>query len=347
MAYKQIADFRSDTVTRPNQSMYSAMLNAELGDDCFGDDPTVLQLEKKCAQLTGKEAALLFPSGTMANQTAVRTHCLAGQEVIVEEDSHILNYEMGGLAYAMVQVRPIKGYEGAIEPCALQAKLYEGDSHRPATGLVCLENPHNLAGGVIIVQERVVELSDIAHQHGVPVHLDGARIFNIQVATGKAVSELSAPVDSVMFCLSKGLGAPIGSVLCGSSPFIQKARGVRQFMGGAMRQAGIVAACGLEAVSLSNINSLDEDHRRTKELARCLATLPHIKLLNPSVDTNMLYLGIEKNAPFNAHDLVVRAKEANVLLVNLDASTIRVVCHKDVDDEDVARLVSLFTKWCK
>jgi len=343
MAHKQITDFRSDTVTRPSQRMYAAILNAELGDDGFGDDPTVNRLEEKCARLTGKEAALLFPSGTMANQAAVRVHCPVGQEVIVEEGSHILNHEMGMLAYVMVQVRPIKGCRGAIEPGALQARIQGGDSLRTATGLVCLENPHNLAGGAIIAQERVIELSRIAHRHGVPVHLDGARLFNVQVATGKSVHELSAPVDSVMFCLSKGLGAPIGSVLCGSESFIQKARAVRKFMGGVMRQAGIIAACGLEALSPDNIHGLADDHRRAGDLARRLAALPYLDLPDPRVDTNMFYLAVE--APLNAHDLVVQAREKGVLLVN-HGNTIRLVCHKDIDDQDIERLVLLFTKWC-
>nr|VFJ62143.1 MAG: L-threonine aldolase [Candidatus Kentron sp. FW] len=340
----RIADFRSDTVTRPSRRMYEAMLTAELGDDWFGEDPTVARLEAESARLTGKEAALLCPSGTMANQIAVRVHCPVGQEVIVEEDSHIFNHEMGALAYSMVQVRPIRGQRGAMNPEELAARVHQADMLRPGTGLVCLENPHNLAGGAIIPQEDIIAASRVAHDHGVPVHLDGARLFNAQVATGIPASELSAPADSVMFCLSKGLGAPIGSMLCGSEAFIGKARTVRKFMGGTMRQAGIIAACGLEALEPGNINALANDHRRAGELARSLAGLPYMALVDPKVETNMFYLAIGKDAPFHTRDLVARAGKVDIRLGNSGGNHIRIVCHRDIDDDAIERVFSFFTR---
>nr|VFJ42284.1 MAG: L-threonine aldolase [Candidatus Kentron sp. FW] len=342
----RIADFRSDTVTLPTRRMYQAMLTAALGDDGFGEDPTVNRLEAESAQLTGKEAALLCPSGTMANQIAVRVHCPMGREVIVEEDSHIFNHEMGMLAWCMVQVRPIRGHRGAMSPEELAAKVHRPDMLRPGTGLVCLENPHNLAGGAIVSQEDIIAAGRVAHDHDVPVHLDGARLFNVQVATGIPVRELADSMDSVMFCLSKTLGAPIGSMLCGSKAFIEKARAVRRFLGGIMRQAGIIAACGLEALDSGNIDRLADDHRRAGELARRLAALPHLSLVDPTVETNMFYLAIGKDAPFDARDAVTRAREANVRLIGTGENRIRVVCHRDIDDGDVERLVSLFTTWC-
>nr|VFK11821.1 MAG: L-threonine aldolase [Candidatus Kentron sp. LPFa] len=341
--HKRIADFRTDTVTLPSRRMYEAMLAAELGDDWFGEDPTVNRLETESARRTGKEAALLFPSGAMANQAAARVHCPVGREVIVEEDSHIFNHESGALAYAMVQVRSIRGCRGAIATEALASKIHGPDPLRPGTGLVCLENPHNLAGGAIVPRENVVAISRMAHEHGVPVHLDGARLFNAQVATGIPVRELSAPADSVMFCLSKGLGAPIGSMLCGSEAFIREARVARKFLGGAMRQAGIIAACGLEALAPDNIDALAEDHRRARELARRLAALPHLSLVDPRVETNLFFLRIEKGAPFGAPDLVTRAREANIRMNSHGGNIIRLVCHKDIDDADVERLISFFT----
>ena len=338
----QIADFRSDTVTLPTPRMYDAMLAAELGDDWFGEDPTVIRLEQESARLMGKAAALLCPSGTMANQIAVRVHCPMGREVIVEEDSHIFNHEMGMLAWCAVQPRPIRGPRGAMDPSALAVRLHRRDHLRPGTGLVCLENPHNMAGGAIVPQEDIIAASRLAHEHGVPVHLDGARLFNVQVATGRPVCELAAPVDSVMFCLSKGLGAPIGSLLCGSEAFIDKARIARKFLGGAMRQAGIIAACGLEAVRPGNVEALAEDHRRARELARHLTALPHMALTDPKIETNMFYLAIGDDAPFDARSLVERARNAGIRLISPGGNRIRIVCHKDIGEEDVERLISFF-----
>ncbi len=340
MPYKNIADFRSDTVTRPTKAMYDALCRAELGDDAFSDDPAVIGLEEKCAELAGKEKALFFPSGTMANQTAVRVLCDPGKEVIVEEDSHIINYEKGSLAYAMVQVRTLRGIQGAIPPEELARKIKKGNSHRPATGLVCLENPHNLSGGTIVDQQCIIELCDIAHRHKVPVYLDGARLFNAQVATGIPVKELAAPADALMFCLSKSLGAPAGSVLCGDLSFIQQARTVRQYLGGTLHQAGILAACGLEALQPANISRLAEDHHRTKILARELSGLPFLSLPHPEVNIHIFYLAVDEKAPFDARQLVAAAKVENILLLAPGIRMIRIMCHKDIDDRDTEHLVS-------
>ncbi len=346
MSYKNVADFRSDTVTRPTQAMYEAMCHAELGDDGLSDDPTVKALEERCAELAGKERALFFPSGTMANQTAVRVFCSSGQEVILAEDSHMFNYEKGALAYAMVQTRTVKGSRGAIGVEDLKERIRKGNTYQPATGLLCLENPHNLSGGTVIDQNHIVELCDIAHKDRIPVYMDGTRLFNAQIANGIGVKELAAPVDALMFCLSKGLGTPAGSVLCGDRSFIERARAVRQYLGGTMRQSGILAACGLVALQPENIDRLAQDHRRTKVLAQGLSKLPHLSLSNPDIAINMFYLSVSENAPFDAYQLIADAKTENILLMARDAHTLRIMCHRDIDDQDVEHLISFFTKSC-
>jgi len=340
MAYQGISDFRSDTVTRPTPAMFKAIAEAPLGDDSFGDDPTVIALQELSAEMMGKEEALYCPSGTMCNQIAGRVHCPPGKEVICDEDSHTLNFESAGLAYAGLQMHTIKGDRGIMAPSEVTKRLRKGDRHIPASGLLWLENTHNLGGGRVIPQENIIELSKIAQQNDIPVHLDGARIFNAQVASKIPAKEIAQPVDSVMFCLSKGLCCPVGSVLCGSREFIEQARNIRQLLGGTMRQAGIIAVCGLVALR-ENIDRLAEDHRRAKRLAEGLAEIRGLELNPAEVDTNMVYLQLNESAKLTAPQLAERAQRENVWFLNLGEDTIRMVCHNDIDDGDVKRAVEV------
>ncbi|MGC8494940.1 MAG: threonine aldolase family protein, partial [Syntrophobacteraceae bacterium] len=321
MAFQNVSDFRSDTVTRPTPSMYEAMMTAPLGDDSLRDDPTVSKLEQMAADLLGKEAAMLCISGTMANQVAIRTHCLPGQEVILEESNHILNYEMGSAAFAMIQTRPIVGTNGVMEPREVERRLRSADGHSPGTGLICLENTHNAAGGVVLPRDLVQELSEIARRAGIPIHLDGARIFDAQVASGIPARELAAPADSVMFCLSKGLGCPLGSLLCGSKPFIEKARSFRQVMGGGMRQAGIIAACGIVALE-ENIGRLSEDHKRARRLGEGLSRIPAIEIDISRVETNMVYFGLKDGCAATLEDIIENARHRDVLMAQTSKASI-------------------------
>ncbi len=340
MAYQNISDFRSDTVTRPNQAMYEAIVKAPLGDDSFRDDPTVSKLEEMAADLLGKQAAMLCVSGTMANQVAIRTYCRPGQEVILDESSHILNYEMGGAAFAMVQTRPIAGMNGVMEPREVERRIRFGGRHNPATGLICLENTHNTAGGIVLPQETVLEISNIAQKAGVPIHLDGARIFNAQVASGIPAKELTAPADSVMFCLSKGLGCPLGSLLCGSKEFIDKARYFRQMMGGGMRQAGVIAACGIVALE-ENIDRIVEDHQRAKRLGEGLAQIQAIEIDTSRIETNMVYFGVKGGCKVTLGDIIEKARKKGVLIAQASEMSVRMVCHKDIDDNDINKAIGV------
>lgn len=340
MAQRGISDFRSDTVTWPTEAMYRAMREAPLGNDGFHDDPTVIELEEVSAKLLGKESAVFCPSGTMANQIAGRVHASPGQEVVLEEGAHVLNFESGGLAYAGLQLRPVAGVRGVMAPEQVGERIRRVGSHNPGTGLVWLENTHNLAGGRVMPQENSMAIANIAHQVGLPVHLDGARIFNAQVASGISAKKLSQPADSVMFCLSKGLCCPVGSVLCGSSEFIERARDVRQRLGGTMRQAGILAACGLVALR-ENIDRLAEDHARARVLAEGLAQLRGIEIRIDEVETNMVYFHLKEQVSLSALELEEGAREQGVWIIGLGERVIRMVTHKDVDESDVARALEV------
>ncbi|HWI65551.1 MAG TPA: threonine aldolase family protein, partial [Symbiobacteriaceae bacterium] len=245
----KIIDLRSDTVTVPTPEMRRAMFEAEVGDDVYGEDPTVNRLEAEAAALLGKEAGLFVPTGTQGNQIAVISHTNRGDEVIMESESHVFYYEQAGIAVlASCQTRPVPGVNGAMDPARIAAAIRGDNVHYPRTGLVCVENTHNRSGGCILPMENLKAVADVAHRAGVPVHMDGARVFNAAVALGRPIAEVVAPVDSVMFCLSKGLAAPVGSMLVGSKAFIAKARRARKLLGGGMRQAGILAAAGLLSI---------------------------------------------------------------------------------------------------
>jgi threonine aldolase len=335
-------DLRSDTVTKPTPAMRRVMAEAEVGDDVYGEDPTVNRLQEKAAEITGTEAALFVPSGTMGNQVAIAVHTRPGQEVIVEATSHIYNVEMATMArFSGVQPRVVFGERGVFSAeqvrQAIRPKLY----YLAQTGLVCLENTHNAAGGRIWPLSGAREILEVAHAHGIPVHLDGARIFNASVATGIPVSELVRGFDSVMFCLSKGLGCPVGSLLCGSREFIEEARRVRKALGGGMRQAGILAAAGLYALE-HHVERLAEDHENARILAQGLSEIPCLSVTPP--ETNIVMVEILRGP--TAAELAERLKRRGVLVAPAGAGTearkLRLVTHLDVSREDILRTIDLF-----
>jgi len=327
-------DLRSDTVTVPTPEMRRAMFEAEVGDDVYGEDPTVNRLEAEAAAMLGKEAALFVPTGTQGNQVAILTHTQRGDEVIIEGDSHVFFYEAGGIAaLAACQTRPLQGVRGAMDPDQVAAAIRGENVHYPRTGLVCVENTHNRSGGCILPQSNVEAIAAIAHKHGVPVHMDGARLFNSAVAQKRPVAELVAPVDSVMFCLSKGLAAPVGSMLVGPVAFIARARKNRKLLGGGMRQAGILAAAGLLALR-TMVDRLAEDHENARRLARGLATIPGLEVHVETVQTNMVMFDVT-GPGWDGARLVETMGKAGVLSGTMGPNRIRLVTHKDVSAADL------------
>jgi threonine aldolase len=336
-------DLRSDTVTKPSPEMRRAMAEAEVGDDVFGEDPTINALERRAAELTGKQAAVFVASGTMGNITAILTHTQRGDEVIVGSESHILLAEVGGAgALAGAVPRPVPNdARGRLDPDQVAATFRGDNVHWPRTALVCLENTHNRCNGSALRRDEVAGVADVAHARGIPVHIDGARIFNAAVALGVPAAELAAPADTITFCLSKGLAAPVGSLLCGSSEFIARARRYRKMLGGGMRQAGILAAAGLVALE-SMIDRLAEDHTHARLLARGLAELPGIEIDPDEVETNILFFRLtgEPAVAFSR-----RMAEAGVLANAAGPRAIRMVTHYGIErrhvDETLDRLKTL------
>ncbi|MDQ7793081.1 MAG: GntG family PLP-dependent aldolase [bacterium] len=311
--------------------MRRAMARAEVGDDVYGEDPTVRALEELAASLVGKEAALFVPSGTMGNQAAVLTHTARGDEVVVEQEAHIYWYEAGGMALLSgVQVRPLRGERGALDPQDVEAAIRPADVHFPRTSLVCLENTHNRAGGTVWPSDRLDAVCRVAHGSDCAVHLDGARIFNAQIATGTSAARLAAGADSVMFCLSKGLAAPVGSILAGSHDFIGRARKSRKVLGGAMRQAGMMAAAGIVALR-TMVDRLAEDHEQARRLAEGLAVVPGLQVDPRQVETNMVMVGLKGSGADFCRALAGRGVKAGLM----DRHRVRLVTHKDVAREDI------------
>lgn len=309
------------------------MYRAEVGDDVYGEDPTVNALEQKAAELLGKENALYVPSGTQGNLIALLTHCGRGDEVILEADSHIFMYEAGGLsALAGLIPRRVQGVKGVLLPADVRANIREDDIHCPPTGLICIENTHNRAGGTVLSIAQTEALRQVADEHSLPLHLDGARLFNAAVALGRQVSELSAPCHSISLCLSKGLGAPVGSVLLGDSKFITSARKVRKMLGGGMRQAGIVAAAGLVALT-HNVERLADDHRHAHRLALGLQELG-LELDLSSVQTNIVRAGTNRLG-IAADLLQQQLAEIGVMMLSMGPETVRFVTHLHVTQADV------------
>ncbi|MCR4432534.1 MAG: threonine aldolase family protein [bacterium] len=324
-------DLRSDTVTVPTEKMRKAMYEAEVGDDVFGEDPTINRLQEMAADICGREAALFVPSGTMANQICVRVQAPRGSEVILEEESHIFLHEVGGLAaLAQVQTRLVKGVRGILQPQDI-APLFRppGDIHAPKTSLVCIEQTSMMAGGTIYPLETIKEISRLAHEKGARVHMDGARLFNAVVASGIPARDFAAPVDSLMFCLSKGLCCPVGSMVVGNNDFIEEARVARKLYGGGMRQAGILAACGIVALT-EMIDRLEEDHEKAKIIARAIEGSHLVKPDWNRPETNIIIFSLREP---KAGELVKKLADRGVLCLDLDDYRIRMVTHKDVSFE--------------
>ncbi|MBO8173225.1 MAG: low-specificity L-threonine aldolase [Bacillaceae bacterium] len=324
-----IIDLRSDTVTRPTPEMRQAMYDAEVGDDVYGEDPTVRELEEKAAEILGKEAALFVTSGTQGNQTAVLTHCRPGDEMILEGESHIFLYE-GGAAAALagVQTRTIPGQNGIMDPSDVRKAIRGRDIHYPRTALIALENTHNKAGGRVIPLENMQAIQQVAREHGVPIHLDGARLFNAAVAAGVSPAAFAACVDSVQVCLSKGLSAPAGSILAGSAAFIEEARVWRKRLGGGLRQAGVLAAPGLIALTRM-VERLHEDHDNALLLARLLNDIPGLSVDVEGVETNIVLCDISGTGLSN-EAFIARMKVAGVLAGPFDDGIIRFVTHREI-----------------
>ncbi len=323
-----VVDLRSDTVTRPTLEMRRAMAEAEVGDDVYGEDPTINRLEQRAAEIFAREAALFVPTGTMGNQIAIKVHTKPGQEFICEQRGHIYEYEMAMPArFSGCLPRLIYAEDGILTWDAIKTRLSPGLYFRAQTGLISLENTHNMAGGTVYPTEVAERICDEAHNAGLPVHLDGARVFNASVALGKPVAEITRKFDSVMFCLSKGLGAPVGSMLVGSRKFIDQARAVRKALGGGMRQAGILAAAGLIALEQMPAR-LHEDHANARFLAEGLARIPGVKLDPKKVATNIVVFEIRG---MNTAELSRRLAAQNILANGINPTTMRMVTHMDVD----------------
>ncbi len=333
---QEIIDLRSDTVTKPSRAMRRAMAEAEVGDDVFGEDPTVNRLQEAVASLFGKPAALFVPSGVMANQLAIKTQTNPGDEIIVEQSSHIFNYETAGPSLlSHVQMFPIKGQRGILKATMLAPAVRPSAYYMPRTTMVCLENTHNMAGGTIYPLEEIKSIYTFAKAIGLKLHLDGARIWNAWVATGIHPREYGQYFDTISVCFSKGLGAPVGSALIGSEETISRARKFRKVFGGGMRQAGILAAAALYALE-RNIKRLEEDHAKAKVFAEIVGSVPWIRIDRESVQTNIIVIDIEATGRPNA-DVLQECRHRGLLLTEAGFSALRAVMHMDVTMEQVRR----------
>ena len=337
---KAFSDFRSDTVTKPTEEMRRALAEAEVGDDVLGDDPTVQKLEALAASVMGKEAGLFVPSGTMGNSIGVKMWTQELQEVIVEEKCHIYNMESTHLTFiSRVTPRPLPSKRGALDPDLVKSNIRAASVQTPKTSLICLENTHNNWGGAVIPLETFKGIRKVADDYGLKIHLDGARIFNASIASGVPVKEYAKYCDSVMFCLSKGLSSPVGSMLVSDRTTIDYARRLRKALGGGMRQAGVLAACGL--ISLTRmVDRLKEDHARARKLAEAIHDLPGITLNPAEVETNIIVFYFN-HPKITIPELLARLKEKGILALGVFGG-VRLVTHKDVDDEDVERAIKAF-----
>ena len=336
---QRVSDFRSDCVTRPTPEMYQAMVAAPVGDDVLGDDPTVKKLESLAAQMLGKEAALFVPTGTMGNSICIKVQTHAGDEILVEELSHIFTHEMSHLAVvSRVLPRPVKSERGVFDLADLRRKLSRRSMVTGQTTLVSIENTHNFWSGRVVPIEHFREVRAFADEFGLRVHLDGARIFNAQIASGTPVAEYARYADTVMFCLSKGLACPIGSLIAGPKALIEEGRYVRKMLGGGMRQVGVIAACGIVALE-TMIDRLADDHRRAKRLAQALSEMPGVSIAPEQIDSNIVIFSL--NHPrYTAEQLVSELWTRNIWSLTTSATEIRFVTHKDVDDQDIDRAIA-------
>jgi threonine aldolase len=336
----RIADFRSDTVTRPTPAMRRAMAEAVVDDDVLGHDPTTEELEREGARLLGKEAAIFVPSGVMANLVAVATHCRPGDEVITEEWAHTSRFETGGVgAVAHVILRTLRSRRGLMDPAEVASWISGGNEHTPRTALVCLEQTHNFHGGAVVPIDGLRAVSEAARTRGVAVHMDGARLWNAVAASRIDAREYAALADTVSFCLSKGLGAPAGSLLCGPAEFLARARFWRKRLGGGMRQSGVLAAAGL--IGLREMrHRLAEDHTRARRFAEALAAIGSYTLDLAAVETNIVFFD---TGSIDAARIVEAARARDILLYATGPHRMRIVTHHDVDDACVGRLIELLT----
>jgi len=336
-----MSDFRSDTVTKPTKEMLEFMINAEVGDDVFGDDPTVIELEKYGASIFGKEAGLFCSSGTQTNQIAINVYCLPGDEVICHEESHIYRYEGGGIARnSGASVRLLRGNSGRINPLEIEDNINPDDQHYPMTRMVSIEDTSNRGGGVLYDFDDIKNIATICKKRNLKFHLDGARVFNALEITKIDTKLYGSQFDSISICLSKGLGAPIGSLLLGSQEFIQKARRIRKVFGGGMRQVGIIAAGGLYALK-NNIVRLADDHKRAKEVENILSKMSWIKSVIP-VETNIVVGILQDN--LNEYQVVEKIKERGILCVAFGKGRIRFVTHLNITNQDITFLNENLTK---
>lgn len=339
----EIVDLRSDTVTQPTPAMRQAMANAEVGDDVYGEDPTINRLQERAAQMLGKEAALFVASGTMGNLSAILAHCGRGDEVIVGDKSHTFLYEAGGIsALGGVHSYQVPNLpDGTLDLAAVREAVRSDDVHYPRSRLICLENTHNRCGGVALSVEYTRQVRALADEFGLRLHLDGARLFNAAVALGVSARDLAAPADSVSICLSKGLCAPVGSLVLGSGEFIETARRIRKQLGGGMRQAGVLAAAGLIALE-EMTQRLGEDHARARRLAQGLAALPGVSLYLGEPQTNMVFLALEEGLPLNAAQVAERLAQKGIKVGVVGPRHFRLVTHYWVDDLAVERTLQAF-----
>ena len=340
---KDFIDLRSDTVTKPTPAMRKAMAEAEVGDDVFGEDPTVNALQEKVAKILGKEASIFVPSGTMGNQLAIKSHTQPGDEVIIEATSHPYNFEGGASAVlSAVQFYCLKGVRGILDASQFEEAIRPDDHHFPVTKLICLENTHNRGGGTIYPIQKIAEISRLARAKGLVVHLDGARLWNASVASGIKPQEYAQWTDSVSVCLSKGLGAPIGSLVAGSKTFIDRVHRFRKMFGGGMRQVGIIAAAGIYALD-HHIERLREDHENAKRLALGLKEIKGVSIFPEHVETNIIIFDIT-GAGKTAFQVRDEMKKEEVLIHALGKTQIRLVTHLDVSREDIDTALKLFGK---
>jgi threonine aldolase len=333
----ETVDLRSDTLTMPTPEMRRAMAGAELGDDVFGEDPTVNRLQERAAAMLGKEAALMVASGTMGNLLGLLVNARSGEEAITDADSHIFLAEGGGAAsVGGIQLRPLPTERGVLSPEQVRAAIRPDDVHHPRSAAVCIEDTHNRHGGVVWSLDELRSVAEVAHQHGLKVHLDGARIFNAAVALGVSAREIAEPADTVTFCVSKGLGAPVGSLFCGSRETVEYARRWRKLLGGGWREAGVLAAAGL--LALDNVPRLAEDHANARVLAEGLAELPGVEIDLSRVQTNLVFFRT-KSMP--AAEFVRECASRGVLGGASDGSRVRFVTHLGVAPAGIQRALEV------
>ena len=340
-----LIDLRSDTVTKPTQEMREVIAKAEVGDDVYGEDPTVNALEQESARILGKEAGLFIPSGTMGNLIAIIAHCDRGSEIILGDRAHTFLFEVGGIAaLGGIQTHVLPNQDdGTLKLEDIKKAIRSDDIHEPPTQLITLENTHNRCGGAVLTPEYTSEVGQIAKSNQIKLHLDGARIFNAAVALDVDLADLAEPADTVMFCLSKGLGAPIGSLLCGEEELIRRARKIRKMLGGGMRQVGLIAAAGLYALE-NHFPLIKEDHQKALELARGLSGIDGLTLMNEVPPSNMVYVKFQEQVPLSVDEIVHNLRDRGILVGRESEDQLRMVIHLWISDDDISSVIQGFSE---